>query len=163
VLGAIRLLTDTALKSAARLVLVMAVGEYVFYGWFSPTAWGHNYLEALPFIAIVAAVGAIAIYSAIRNLITSEAPARLDWSWAVGGSVLIVVCLLIFTPLVNENWLHGSVYGFGFIPRDEIDQIATTVQSATKSDDNLIAPSFICFEANRPELIRYPELYGAYR
>jgi hypothetical protein len=27
----------------------------------------------------------------------------------------------------------------------------------------VIAPSFICFEANRPQLIRYPELYGAYR
>jgi hypothetical protein len=163
VLGAIRLPTDAALKSAAGVVLVMAVGEYVFYGWLSPTAWGHNYLETLPFIAIVAAFGAIATYSAIRNLISSETPARSDWSWAAGGSVLIVVCLVIFTPLVNENWLHGSVYGFGFVPRDEIDQIATTAHRATNSDDNLIAPSFICFEANRPELIRYPELYGAYR
>jgi hypothetical protein len=27
----------------------------------------------------------------------------------------------------------------------------------------VIAPSFICFEANRAQLIRYPELYGTYR
>ncbi len=32
-----------------------------------------------------------------------------------------------------------------------------------KPDDDVIAPSFICFEANRRELIRYPETYGVYR
>ena len=37
------------------------------------------------------------------------------------------------------------------------------MRQATTAHDNIIAPSFICFEANRPELIRYPELYGAYR
>ena len=30
-------------------------------------------------------------------------------------------------------------------------------------DDDVIAPSFVCFEAGRRELIRYPETYGVYR
>ena len=29
--------------------------------------------------------------------------------------------------------------------------------------DDVIAPSFLCFEANRREFIRYPETYGVYR
>jgi hypothetical protein len=67
------------------------------------------------------------------------------------------------TPLINENWLHDSVYGFGFVPREEISQIAAAVQGATAPTDAVVAPSFISFAANRPQLIRYPELYGAYR
>ena len=163
VLGAIRLYPSLMVDGTAGLVLTMAIAEYVFYGLLSPTAWGHNYLEALPFIAIVAGVGAIAVGSAIRNLVTAESPKRRNWYWAGGGGLLILACLLILTPLVNENWLHGAVYGFGFVPRDEISQIAAAVNRATAPGDNVIAPSFICFEANRPELIRYPELYGAYR
>ena len=163
ILGAVRLLPSVRAEGAAGLVLTMAVAEYVFFGLLSPTAWGHNYLEALPFIAIVAGVGAIALVAAVRRLVTAESPQRRDWWWAAGGGLLVLLCLLIFTPLVNENWLHGSVYGFGFIPRDEISQIAAVVSRATAPGENVIAPSFICFEANRPELIRYPELYGAYR
>ena len=37
------------------------------------------------------------------------------------------------------------------------------MRAASKPDDDVIAPSFICFEANRRELIRYPETYGVYR
>ena len=65
--------------------------------------------------------------------------------------------------MINENWLHGSVYGFGFLPRNEISAIAAAVRSSTSPGDNIVAPSFICFEANRPELIRFPETYGVYR
>ena len=39
----------------------------------------------------------------------------------------------------------------------------THLRSATKPDDEVIAPSFIAFEANRRELIRFPETYGVYR
>ena len=67
------------------------------------------------------------------------------------------------SPIINESWLHGAVYGFGFVPRAEISQVADALRAASKPDDQVIAPSFICFEANRRELIRYPETYGVYR
>jgi hypothetical protein len=162
-LGVIRLLAGKLAKGAAGLVLGLAAAQYFFFGLLSPTAWGHNYLEGLPFIAIVAGFGLLALYSAIGSLITADEPPRSDWIWAIGGGLLVMVCLLLLTPLVNENWLRNSVYGFGFVPHDEISRIAATVRGATHPNDNVIAPSFICFEANRPQLIRYPELYGAYR
>jgi hypothetical protein len=59
--------------------------------------------------------------------------------------------------------LHGSVYGFGFVPRAEISQLADALRIASKPDDDVIAPSLVCFEAGRKELIRYPETYGVYR
>jgi hypothetical protein len=37
------------------------------------------------------------------------------------------------------------------------------LRAASKSGDDVIAPSFVCFEAGRRELIRYPETYGVYR
>jgi hypothetical protein len=162
-LGVIRMLAAGLAKGAAGLVLALAVAQYFFFGLLSPTAWGHNYVEGLPFIAVIAGFGLRAFYNAIRNLITAERAPRWDWIWAIGGGLFTLVCLLIFTPLMNENWLRDSVYGFGFIPREEISRIAATVRRATTSSDVVIAPSFICFEANRAQLIRYPELYGTYR
>ena len=163
VLGVIRLLGARLVRGAAGLVLALAVAQYFFFGLLSPTAWGHNYLEGLPFIAVIAGFGLLALYRAIRNLITAERAPRPDWIWAIGGGGLTLICLLMVTPLINENWLHDSVYGFGFVPREEISQIAATVQRATAPTDAVVAPSFISFAANRPQLIRYPELYGAYR
>jgi hypothetical protein len=162
-LGVIRMLAAGLAKGTAGLVLALAAAQYLFFGLLSPTAWGHNYVEGLPFIAIIAGFGLLAVYCAIRNLITAERAPRSDWNWAIGGGVFTLICLLIVTPLINENWLRDSVYGFGFVPREEISRIAATVRRATTPNDAVIAPSFICFEANRPQLIRYPELYGAYR
>ena len=89
------------------------------------------------------------------------APPR--WNLLAGGAALIVISLIWIAPLINENWLHGAVYGFGFVPRAEISQLADALRAASKPDDDVIAPSFVCFEAGRRELIRYPETYGVYR
>ena len=162
-LGVIRMLTAGLAKGVAGLVLALAAAQYLFFGLLSPTAWGHNYLEGLPFIAVIAGFGLLALYDAIRNLVIAARAPRSEWIWTIGGGLFTLICLLIFTPLINENWLRDSVYGFGFVPREEISRIAATVHRATTPSDVVIAPSFICFEANRPQLIRYPELYGAYR
>ena len=76
---------------------------------------------------------------------------------------LIAISLVWIAPLINENWLHGAVYGFGFVPRAEISQLAVALRAASKPDEDVIAPSFVCFEAGRRELIRFPETYGVYR
>ena len=156
VLGCWQIYAERLFNRGMILVLAIVVAEYAFYGVLSPTAWGHNYLEPIPFIAIVAGVGAIALVEAIRTR-----PQR--WNLLAGGAALIVISLVWIAPLINENWLHGAVYGFGFVPRAEISQLADALRAASKPDDDVIAPSFVCFEAGRRELIRYPETYGVYR
>jgi hypothetical protein len=156
VLGCWQLFANRIFDRGVILVLAIVAAEYAFYGVMSPTAWGHNYLEPLPFIAIVAGIGATAFMSAIR---TAPQQMRL----IAGGAALILISLIWIAPLINENWLHGAVYGFGFVPRAEISQLAAALRAASKPDDDVIAPSFLCFEANRRELIRYPETYGVYR
>src|SRR5271167_1423887 len=156
VLGCWRIYAGRLFSRGMILVLAIVAAEYAFYGVLSPTAWGHNYLEPIPFIAIVAGVGAIALVDAIRT-----APPR--WNLLAAGAALIVISLFWIAPLINDNWLHGAVYGFGFVPRAEISQLADALRAASKPDDDVIAPSFVCFEAGRRELIRYPETYGVYR
>jgi hypothetical protein len=163
VLGAIAIAARRRLNRATGLVLAMAAAEYAFFGLLSPTAWGHNYLEALPFIAIVAAVGAMRMWSALRAVVTEEVAVRADWYQLIGGAAFILLCLAWLTPLVNENWLHGSVYGFGFVPSSEVSQLADAIDRASTPGDEIVAPSFLCFAANRTELVRYPETYGVYR
>ena len=156
VLGCWQIYAERVFNRGILLVLAIVAAEYAFYGVLSPTAWGHNYLEPIPFIAIVAGVGAIALVDAVRT-----APPR--WNLLAAGAALIVISLVWIAPLINENWLHGAVYGFGFVPRAEISQLADALRAASKPDDDVIAPSFVCFEAGRRELIRYPETYGVYR
>jgi hypothetical protein len=156
VLGCWRISTERILNRGMILVLAIVAAEYAFYGVLSPTAWGHNYLEALPLIAIVTGVGAMALIQATRT-------ASQQWQLLAGGTVLILISLIWIAPLINENWLHGAVYGFGFVPRAEISQLADALRAASKPGDDVIAPSFVSFEAGRRELIRYPETYGVYR
>jgi dolichyl-phosphate-mannose-protein mannosyltransferase len=154
VLGCWQVFANRIFERGVILVLAIVATEYAFYGVMSPTAWGHNYLEPLPFIAIVAGIGATALIQAIRTP---------QWPLLAGGAALMLIFLILIAPLVNENWLHGAIYGFGFVPRTEISQLAAALRAASKPDDEVIAPSFLCFEANRRELIRYPETYGVYR
>jgi hypothetical protein len=156
VLGCWQIFANRTFNRGVILVLAIVAAEYAFYGVLSPTAWGHNYLEPLPFIAIVAAIGLIALLHASRA-------ALRQWPLLAGGTALILISLIWIAPLINENWLHDSVYGFGFVPRTEISKVADALRAASKPTDDVIAPSFICFEANRRELIRYPETYGVYR
>jgi hypothetical protein len=156
VLGCFRLIADRIFSRAVLLVLAIVAAEYAFYGVLSPTAWGHNYLEAIPFIAIVAGIGAMVLVQASQT-------APHQWKLLAGGAALIAIFLIWITPIVNENWLHGAVYGFGFVPRAEISQLADALRAATNPGEDVIAPSFVCFEAARRELIRYPETYGVYR
>jgi hypothetical protein len=162
VLGCWRLVADRMFSRAVMLVIAIVAAEYAFYGVLSPTVWGHNYLEPIPFIAIVAGIGATALVRAIEHLIAGDQEAR-QWKLLAGGAALIAIFLIWITPIVNENWLHGAVYGFGFVPRAEISQLAGALRAASKPGEDVIAPSFICFEAGRRELIRYPETYGVYR
>ena len=163
VLGLVQVAASRAVGRAMGLVLGMVAAQYVFFGLVSPTAWAHNYLEPLPFLAIIASAGLLATLGAVRAAIAGEEAARGPWPRVAGAGALIAICLIWATPLRNENWLRGSVYGFGFIPRGEVARLAAGLRDATAPGDEVIAPAFICFEANRRELIRYPEMYGVWR
>ena len=163
IIGLIVVVARRMISRGVILVLTIVGGEYLFYGIVSPTAWGHNFLEMLPFIAIVAGVGALRLLAAIHHLITDSEHQRSDWIALAGGSALVAFCLLWVTPLINQNWLHGSVYGFGFMSKAEITQLADALRNFSRPEDDVIAPAFLSFEANRRELIRYPETYGVYR
>jgi hypothetical protein len=163
ILGCWRIFADRLFNHRVILIIATVGAEYAFYGILSPTAWGHNYLEVLPFIAIVAGIAAADLVAALRDLIAPEVPRDSRLLRLAASAALIPIFLFWLTPLVNENWLHGSVYGFGFVPRAEISQLADAIRTSTKPGDDVIAPSFICFAAGRRELIRYPETYGVYR
>jgi len=126
------------------------VAYLLFFGVVSPTAWGHNYLEAWPFVCLLAGAGVSWLVEAWQT----------SWLRLAAGAAIGAACLVWLTPFGNESASRGSVYGFGFIPRGELSQLATALRDGTGRDDQVIAPSFIAFEANRLQAIRYPESRG---
>lgn len=165
VLGCVAIAMRRQRTSEAWLVISLVTANYLFFGFFSPTAWAHNYLDWLPYVAVVAGVGLDRLAAAVIELVTgSETASRgREWRWALAGGGFVLISLCTITPLVNENWLRGSVYGFGFMPREELGELASAVAAGSRPRDNVIAPSFVCFEANRPQLVRFPETYGPFR
>ncbi len=164
VIGCVALGAERRMNEGIALVLAMVAASYVFYGVISPTAWGHNYLEPLPYIAIVAGIGLDWMIRLGRDFLQAEEDEAMRVLYRlVSACLFVVVSLVWISPLENQNWLHGSVYGFGFMPRSQIARIATAIRNGSAPGENVIAPSFLCFQANRPELIRFPETYGVYR
>lgn len=162
--GLIALAERRSVPAACILVLGVVAANYGFYGALSPTAWGHNFLEMLPFIAIVGGIGGDWLIGALRaTLRNPDGVSRRAWIRLGGSAVVLVLCLGWISPLINANWANGAVYGFGFLPRDEVSGLGEAVRDATHPDEEVIAPSFICFQANRRELIRFPETYGVLR
>jgi hypothetical protein len=167
VLGLVRFAADFGnlpQRSSLMLILGLVLANYLFFGFLSPTAWAHNYLDFLPFLAIIGAFGLDRVVAAIADLKFGCArwpPSQ--WRWAIGGASSILLSIFVVAPLVNENWLRGSVYGFGFMPRSEIVAIASVIRSHSPLNEPIIAPAFLAFEANRSLLIAFPETYGVYR
>jgi hypothetical protein len=135
---------------AAGLAAAVLVAYLLFFGVLSPTAWGHNYLEAWPLVCLLAGVGIVSLVDATRT----------SWIGTAARIAIAAGCLLWITPIANESTLRGSVYGFGFVPRRELSAVAVGLRDGTGPADEVIAPSFIAFEANRLQAIRYPENYG---
>ena len=154
VIGCIAVRREVRINSGAVLVLAMVAAEYLFYGILSPTSWGHNFLEPLPFIAIV---GGIGVDRMIDQFQTES------WIFLAACAVFILTSIFWIAPIENENWMQGSVYGFGFVPRDEVSRIGSALHDASHPDEEVLGPAFICFQANRREMIRFPETYGVWR
>jgi hypothetical protein len=132
-------------------IVTAVLGAYLlFFCVLSPTAWGHNFVEVWPFIAILGGAGVVWFIDAWPG-----SPLRLG-----AGVAVVAICLIWVTPLDNDSNLRGSRYGFGFVARRELDELATALNRGTAPSEEVIAPSFIAFEADRLQAIRYPENYG---
>jgi len=56
VIGCVRIAAERRVSPALGLILLLVGFNYAFFGLLSPTSWGHNYLDFLPYVAIVAAI-----------------------------------------------------------------------------------------------------------
>ncbi len=126
----------------------------------NPTFWAHDSIELLPWLALFAGV-----------LVADVAAA---WGWTGGEGETpsratavvmlgVAVALLVFvTPIRHEGWGPGasSAYGFGYRDRSEIDRVAAFVRARTRPGELVAVPPIIAFQANRPEVVVYPELAG---
>ena len=161
IIGCVAIFRAGRISRAMALALAIIAAECIFFGLLSPTAWGHNYLEPLPFITIIGGIGFDWMLGHMQNL--RKNPDRESALWLGASAIFVVLSLIWIAPLVNENWGQGAVYGFGFIPRAEISQLGLALNKSSRPGEEVVAPAFLCFQAHRRELIRFPETYGVLR
>jgi hypothetical protein len=163
VIGCIAVRREIRGNSGIILILAMVAAEYLFFGILSPTSWAHNYLEALAFITIMGGIGVDWMIAQAFAASKDSPKGSQRWLPLAGCGVFILISILWIAPLENENWMQGSVYGFGFVPREEVSRLGAALHDASRPDEEVLAPAFISFQANRRELIRFPETYGVLR
>jgi hypothetical protein len=145
------------LRRWALPLLHLAFG-FVLLVVLNPTFWAHDSIELLPWLALLGGV-LVADLAMAFGRHTRDAPSRPAAVAALVGAVLLFV---IVVPLPHANWGPGAGSGFGFGYRDraEIDRVAAYVRSKTAPGALVAMPPILAFQANRPELITYPELAG---
>jgi hypothetical protein len=113
----------------------------------NPTFWAHDSVELLPWLALFGGV------------IASGRPSRRALMAAIAGAALLLVFV---APIRHASWGPGtaSAYGFGYRDRAEIDRVASFVRAHTTPGEPVATPPILAFQANRPELVVYPELAG---
>lgn len=122
----------------------------------NPTFWAHDSVELLPWFALLAGVLVQGVAAARR------ASSRHSRGAVVAALAGAAVLLMFVTPLRHANWGPGaaSAYGFGYRDRAEIDRAASFVRTHTSPGEPVAMPPILAFQANRPELVVYPELAG---
>jgi len=136
-------------RRLAPLLLQLGCG-FVFLVLVNPTYWAHTGIELLPWLSLS---GGFLVAATARSVTRTKA-------LVCGG--LAGLLLLFVSPLRNLNWQagDGSRYGFGYRDRSEIEGTALYVRAHSQSSDVVATPPIIAFQANRRELIPYPEIAG---
>ncbi|HEX3703293.1 MAG TPA: hypothetical protein VHU82_08190, partial [Vicinamibacterales bacterium] len=142
--------------------LLQIAAGFIVLVLFNPTYWAHTGIELLPWLSLAGGFLMASLMRAVRpggNVAgrARVAPAK-TYSCAIGA-----VALLVFVaPLPNLNWEagDGSVNGFGYRDRSEIEAVAAYVRTHTDANAPVATPPIIAFAADRRELVPYPEIAG---
>lgn len=129
----------------------------------NPTFWAHTGIELLPWLSLGAGY---LLANAVRSLAPAGArrrprtvTARLPPLTCVVGAILFLYCV---APIRNLNWEagDGSVYGFGYRDRRELETVAQFVRTHAAPEARVATPPIIAFIANRREVVPYAEVAG---
>lgn len=113
--------------------------------------WVHNGLEILPWLALLGG-----------NLVGGfRLPLRPRWRTAIAAlSALAVMAWLL--PIARNHQTGPLAYSYGFEgwQRQEIATMAAFVRAHSSPQQRLAVPPIIAFEADRDELVPFPEING---
>lgn len=134
------------------LLFVIYLACYIiFLVFLNPTAWPHNYIDTLLPLSLLGGLFVAGQYKEIEQIIA-----------AIKLKTLIKICLpltifiiliLFFIPIKNLNWVFGSSYGFGYLLKKDISEVAKIVKENTTPDDLLILPSYLAVESQRRDMV----------
>jgi len=126
------------------------------------TFWAHDSIELLPWFALFGGALVADVAAAWRRRPAAGGARRVTRALAAVAVAAAIGLLAFVTPIDHPGWGPGawSGYGLGYRDRTEIDRIAAFIRARTTPAQRVAVPPIIAFEANRPELVVYPELAG---
>lgn len=162
--GAVGIVVHAAAGGVRRLALpALALGcAFVLLVLLNPAFWPHDGIELLPWLALFGGGVMVNAGRALRRPGGLGKTARAARRRAFAALLAAVALLTFAIPLQHPDWPNGlaNQLGFGYRERAEIARTAAYVRDRTAASDRVAMPPIIAFEANRLELVPYPELAG---
>jgi hypothetical protein len=153
------LLTERGRRGGVRqspwmIVLCQLASAGIFLVLLNPTYWAHTGIELLPWLSLC---GGYLIAAGVGSLFQRKRLPTL-----IACAALAAALLLFVSPIRNLNWEagDGSPFGFGYRDRREIETAASYVRNHSAPDDAVATPPIVALEANRREVVPYPEIAG---
>ena len=162
VAGAALILLRRDFRAWAGPLLQLASGAIVLV-FLNPTYWAHTGIELLPWLSLAAGYLVSAFLRSMaprRGRRSSARPPSRALTFACAGAAVLL--LLFVSPIRNLNWEagDGSVDGFGYRDRRELETLGEFVRAHASSDELVATPPIIAFIANRREVVPYAEIGG---
>lgn len=125
--------------------IFLVLFDWMFFSFISPNVWPHNYIPSLLLFSLS---GGVFIFSVWESFWIKQKVIGPCLSIVFFFFLLACIC-----PIKNLNWAKGGFYGFGYIPRKEINEVGRFIRSNTTEDDLLLIPQYIASEAGRRSVI----------
>jgi len=126
------------------LPLAWLVPEGILFTLFSQDLWPHNYISVLPGLCLLAGLWLDRVF---RGDFWEG-----DDRWIYHRALMCltpVVLLFTVIPLKNHQWERGSIHGFGFLGREQSEEIARIIQDHARPDQRILAPEHLALDAGR--------------
>ena len=157
-LGVLGIAVAAATGRRALLVLVLcfSLPWLLFLAFVSLLVWPHNYVPLLPPLALASGLFLSWAGGQLSTLVGRGGASRRNALVALLASAASFALLLRVAPIPwdPEDAIVGRHYGFGFVPRRELELLAEEIRRRTAPEDPVLVPDLLALQSGRRRLVR---------
>lgn len=137
--------------------LLLTFSYLIFFGPLFDTFWLHNLLPIVPCMAFFASSAVVDLFQRLKGL---KRPISKGILLTTVEAIYILLGLFYFT--LWKDYPPGNLYGFGFMPEEEVREVVGFIKGNTIPSEKVLVPDFFAMESQRQNIFNCIEARGVY-